>query len=396
MPDQPFDYSVVHPREKPTAGDENMQMSASNATLRHLADRLLCVRGGSADPSGVSTSGFFADGFRVVPVTDFTPLAVDISPGTGLHYRASGTNGPQRAVGTVEGLNDLNSLQPLVLSQKQRIVVDPQPPMGTTRMDIIEVRADRFFADPSTRPVFDEPTGDFIPGIRNKTLTYDTFARVGRVLAGNESVLPISYKVGVADVTGAEQPPAASVGYLRIATIRVRNAVDLQGGVLQPEDLADVRRLLFPSGTFTGDLTYRVSTVGANPPTPELLFGSVPPGILFSLIGSQAAGGACALVVTGPLLTFSAHVTVSDLASNIAAGDILFSRVSSILATSFDLGALAAACNTAVAAPQIRIGPRQPGCLLTFHTVRMVGAAQTLPNGTPANLYYTITFRGSY
>jgi len=208
---QPFDRTIINPLEKPLADDINQAATNIDYSLRFFAAALF-----QNLESGTPDDGFMSNSFKVVPNS---PEGLSVILQSGLGFQL--INSTEIAIDGVVGLDDLETYKPLPLVGNQTFVV-PAPPLApNSRIDIIEVRAERVTTDPSNRQVFDPGLGQFVPGILQKTLAWALDGKVGTVNAPASSTQPISYVVGQEGNPGVAPP--TTPGYIKVAEIFVDN-----------------------------------------------------------------------------------------------------------------------------------------------------------------------------
>ncbi len=214
MTNRPYDRTVINPLEKPLADDINQAETNFDHMMRFFSAALFR----SAD--GVNVDGFLANGFKVV-AKSVPDLSVQVKAGLGFQDQVT----TEIAIGGIIGLNDLEKCKPIPLLSDLEFAVPASPAAPNTRIDIIEVRADRLLTDPSARQVFSEGLGQFIPGTVLKTLQWALDERAGFANAPANSTQPLSYKIGVEGNPGAA--PVVTGGYIKIAEILVGSDVVL-------------------------------------------------------------------------------------------------------------------------------------------------------------------------
>lgn len=286
MADSPFDRTIINLRERPLSSDINQAQSQLDRTLRYLM-RLFGsaqvdgvpsddeVRFWSPD-SGFGGANFLNSSYFVAPVSG---MMVKITSGLG--WQRVPADVPA-AVGGISGLDDLEELKPLLLTADQNITLDASPAGGQSRIDIIEVIADRRAENSTSRDVLDTGSGVFAATGVDKTLAWDHLGRTGRVVAPASSTTGIGYKVGVAATTGTEVAPATTSGYAKIAEILVTGGVTS----IAINKVKDTRALYFPYGMMTlGVLLNWPNAAGA-------INGviSSPPGLRCAMYRPSAAG----------------------------------------------------------------------------------------------------------
>lgn len=225
MANNPFDREIINPLEKPLADDHNLAASYHDMSLRFFLGQYF------KDDSGLKQDGFLNDGLKVV---SDSPDAMSVVVSAGLGFQDVPIDVPS-AIDSINGLNDLESYKPLPLFNQLVFSVPVAPTAPNTRIDIIEVKADRITTDLTSRQVFNALAGEFQAGSINKTLQFALDGRGGTVNAPAASTQPLSYKVGVAANPGVA--PATTAGYIKIAEIAVGSDVVL----IADADITDTR-----------------------------------------------------------------------------------------------------------------------------------------------------------
>jgi hypothetical protein len=247
---------------------------------------------GSCVPSAMlGARGFSGGGFYVAVDSTAPPFGVTVQAGVGYNYvgPASATDIDSNQ-GADWVLNNSWAV-PLVLSADQDFIVPAPPAVGSSRIDIIEVRADYLAADPQTVGIFDPGSSAFNPTVSNKSLSWDLAGRTGSVNAPSVSTACISYVKGqsaVGAITAATVPSTTS-GYIKIAQINL----DASGGAIAAVTeamIADYRPLLFPQSTLC--VGGRFTAAGVLGGLGSINFGSVevPPGV--HVVGLVQTGAA--------------------------------------------------------------------------------------------------------
>lgn len=279
MANKPFDTTVIYPLERPLSSDINSGESQSHRDLRDFLYRFYGRRDTVFNPSSLPTTGFVADGFRAVPTS---PVGLSITLTAGQGYAPNPD--PQAAVNGIIGLSDLSPYSPLLLSSAQNLTVPAAPGAGFCRVDLIQVRVDRYLTDVSSRDVFNPGTLTFGPQNIAKTMSFDLLGRNATVISPAVNTTGIGYKVGAtvayvnADTFLTAPRPAVDPGYVAVAYINVNPTT----AAIQANDIVDARPLLFPAGE--ADLSQTVllgptgPIAGVSPATPAQTFAGTPPG----------------------------------------------------------------------------------------------------------------------
>lgn len=380
-----FDRGYVNFRERPTVADFNLASSQIDQSIRDYLFHLTRRRTSIADPSpSLPVDGFIGGGFRVLP-TSPPSSTVRITPGLGFQVDET-SEGLATNFESIGGLDDVSPIKPLVLTKFQQISLAPAPAAGNTRIDIIEVRYTRYLDDPSTRTMFSEPQDDFIPALVRKTLSFAMDDLTGQVNTPAESTTPIGYKVGAAALTGTEVPPPTSTGYIKIAEIVVRNAVDNPPGTVDADYITDERALIYPHGQ--GVVSGRISLRTAANVKPTLLSLSAPPGIKVAAHGVALNSGRVDLYILGGGIT-KAHPTVKIVRGGFNIADILVEQIAQIsIGRILDPAVRTILQDPAVSDPVTLLCTRQNGVLIQFYALRQIAGA-TSETGFPDPIEYS-------
>jgi len=229
MPDNPFDRVIINSREKPVSEDINKLQSQLDQSLRFFAKSVF------SGTVGAPMSGFLSGGFSVV---ESSPQAMSVILKAGLGFQDDQTDVPGD-VNAILGLDDFESYKPLPLLTDLTIAIPIAPVGPNTRIDIIEVRADRLVTDNQGREIFNITTEEFQNGLVDKTMEFFlSGSKFGSVADPTPSTSPISLKTGVAANPGVAPTPTA--GYLTVAEIAVGSGVV----VIANADITDSRSLL--------------------------------------------------------------------------------------------------------------------------------------------------------
>lgn len=304
MANNPYDRTVIQPRERPLSSDINQLESQADYSLRFLLHHLFGRRNTTASDALVVRQGFIGEGFKVRPSN---PIAMTVVVKAGLGFldyptgtMVDGTASILSSIGGVINVDDLSRYKPVVLIADQTFVVPAAPAGPNTRIDIIEVKPDRRLADPASRAVLDTSTGVFSPTVVNKSLTWALDGRVGSVNEPALATAAISYKVGVAANPGTV--PLTTPGWVKIAEILVGSGVVS----MDHDTLIDRRTYLFANGVASASIsTFLSATPGTAPYNFRL---SAPPGLPIYLVGGTG----------GDLPTFY-HLYVLGTADPVAA-----------------------------------------------------------------------------
>lgn len=296
----PFDRTVLNLREKPISSDINQAQAQLDNAMRTVASKLFAKRtaptsgGGEAFAAG---TGFQADGFRVTPAS---PASMVLTVTAGIGFQDVPADVPS-AISGIVGLDDLCSYKPLVLVSPVTFTV-PAAPGANSRIDIIEVRANRQVGNPTSRLVLNS-SGAFAPATVNKALSFALDGSTGFVADPANSTQAISYKTGT--VAASPAVPATTPGYVKIAEVVVGTSVVTITG----SALVDRRPLLYPGGVTLASIRYQLLW-NAGAPTVAIRRIAGPPGMVVTVDTKNHGGG----FVKGQSLVhfFGGELTVGD------------------------------------------------------------------------------------
>lgn len=284
---QPYDRTLYFRREKPDSSDWNRHQGELDMALRETLSAFLAGKATDSSHAALPSSRFFPNAFRVQALAPAS-MFVQVYPGIGYHYLPSDLPDDIGVVDTPSyfGVTDLAVLKPLVLRTPQQFAVPAAPPATNTRIDIIEVRADRYMTDidASRRELVQNGQNvSFDPVAAYKTLSFVLDGRVGSVQAPADSADPISYKIGVAANPGVA--PATTAGYIKIGEIRVGTAVT----AIEENKVIDRRKYLGYGGVIHGGARFRVEWNGGAPIV-TLRSASLPPDVIIGAVAWPVGG----------------------------------------------------------------------------------------------------------
>jgi len=283
MGNLPFDREVINFREKPISSDHNYSAQYADRTQRALMKRLLSGR--TPGMSGIldtmiplTSAAFVGDGYKARPRSP-AALYVDITPGMG--FLDNGTDLPV-AIGGVVGVDDVESFKPLTLAQLVSFgPITPPSTGGQGRIDIVEVKIDRRLTDATPREQMNT-SGVFVPGVVNKTLTWDHGGDLSIVATPNPSTGGIGYKTGTPAAYDAETVPATTSGYTKIAEVYVKNG----DTSIDASRVKDMRQMLFPGGCGFVSANIRETFTASGAVMNASSRNTVaPPGVIFAVHG---------------------------------------------------------------------------------------------------------------
>jgi len=276
---------LVNTRERPLSSDLNKLQTRLLEAVRSVLTMVFSH--GSASPltdmSTVTNTGAQGFGppynsFKVIKDPGNPPFGVLVTSGFGVGRTGPGSaTNIDNAVGA-DYLERSSLGAPLILSADQSFTVPAPPTAGNSRIDIIEVKPYYTATDPATVGVFNTATRVFDPATRNKSLTWDLAGLTGSVSSPSNSTAAISYKIGAVAAGGitAATEPSTTSGYIKLARINVVGGVAL----IEADDIADKRPLLFPNGICNVRGHFSLPGIAAGVGTTEALYTlSLPPGV---------------------------------------------------------------------------------------------------------------------
>lgn len=235
MANNPFDRTIINPRERPLSSDINQAQSQMDRTMRRFFGRLFGTRASQASSLESVLTGFIGNSFRLS--ADGVSMFLTVRNGLGFFGDPAALNA---ALGGIVGLDDLDGYKPMSLNDDITFAVPAAPSGPNSRIDILEVRYNRAIGNPLSRDILDPGTGIFAPGLVNKSLSWD----LGSQLTINGSGA-INYKTGAPAVSPSA--PGVDSGYVKIAEVAVGSSVT----TLSYSKIKDLRNLLFPGGNLT-------------------------------------------------------------------------------------------------------------------------------------------------
>lgn len=248
-----FKRALFSTRQRLTSSDLN-RLQAYNSMTQQVMLGVLGGRAALSSPyatrgqvlSTYAPSGFYGGSFIVTVNPAATPRGITIGQGAGYSAYGPATATDIDSDTGASWYGDLSSGAPLVLSTGQNLSVPASPSAGNSRIDIIEVKASYFAAEPQTVGIFNTITNIFDATSRNSALSWDLVGHTGTVNAPNPSTAAISYVVGqtVAGGITAATEPSATPGYVKIARINLAGAV----ATITQDLIADLRPAIRPGG----------------------------------------------------------------------------------------------------------------------------------------------------
>lgn len=308
MANKPFDREIINVRERPFSSDINLSETYSDLALRDVIKSIFSQRASFFDSTSELSAQacFWGSSLKVTPAEGFA-MSVIVSKGIGF---VRGDSDPEIDIGSVLGLNDFSTLKPIPLSSNMLIGIDSVEP-GFKQTSIIEVKADHFNTDLTSREVFDGV--GFSPSIVRKTFSWSLDGRLGVVASPlSDSTAAISLKKGFKTLlAGAEVIPQTTPGYTKIAEILVRDT----DTSLTSFNIRDTRKTAAPYGqvVVSGRARLKNATIVSSLPSSlyaEILEVNAPPGIeVRSTLRNHSARN-YTISVIGDFSTAQASVTL--------------------------------------------------------------------------------------
>ena len=174
---RPFDRRVISVRQRPLSEDHNLMFGVLQEQLRRFAFTEFGQRDGvtAMGPTTASIAaflgGFAGNSFAVVADTGMNVL---MNGGYDVYgFSAAGVTGMADVGGNV-GVNvtDLPP-SPLVLSAEQTLTVPAAPSVGSSRIDLIEVRPNYSLVDTTPTSIWDFILRRFTTQNVPRTFTWD-------------------------------------------------------------------------------------------------------------------------------------------------------------------------------------------------------------------------------
>lgn len=312
MANAPFDRTIANLREKPLSSDVNQALSQGDYALRFLAEQFLTGRVSAASDAPAAINGFVGAGFQIIPDS---PISLDVIVRRGLGFFYNAADVPS-GIDSIVGLDDLPPYKPLVLMADTSFTAPAPPGLGNSRIDIIEARIRRETTNNQARQILDPVTGAFSAPNVDKTLAFTLDGSTGYVVSPAVSTAALSYKQGVAALTGTEVEPTVTAGYVKIGAINVGPAVVS----LDRDVIVDRRKILGPGGVVDAGVNYRIQWNGGAPII-TIQSMNVPPGMRIGVFAGSQRGRSTVYLVGGEIMGWSPGVVVGTGLITLAAGE---------------------------------------------------------------------------
>ncbi len=279
----PFDRVIENLLERPLSLDWNQSEAALDRALRDVVGQLFAKRT-FGNLTGAFRAGVIGSGFYVIPQSPVS-LGVAILPGLG--FAVDGVNDPS-SINGINGLDDLSTYKPCLLSALQNLTLNTAPSAGNERYDIIEINPSVLLTglgaltNPQSRDILNPTSGQFVPTTVSKTLSWDMLGDTSSVVSPAPSTAPIGVKAGVPAAVGTAVVPPTTTGYMAIAVIYVGPSAT---SIPSQNYIKDVRQLLYPSGVLPFGFSFMPGTVGSGPVTNATI--DVPPGVPACIVAND-------------------------------------------------------------------------------------------------------------
>lgn len=316
-----FSRVLVPVRQRPSSTDLNRLQTYLEQNFRWILAGLSSPAW-SGDPATTvdfqargeyAPVGFYRGGFYVTPGTG--PLDVRVNAGAGCAL-----SGPADAtdIDSASGADWLQSSAfgaPLVLSAFQNFTCPAAPAVGSSRIDIIEVRADYLAGSPATVGILNTATRVFDPTVKNKKLGWDLAGRTGTVNAPAASTAPISYVRGVTVVgaLSAATEPTATSGYIKIGRINFEGAV----AAITQDLIADLRPKIYPGGLIRAGGRVTIAGTVAGIAATAVAALELPPGMTAKMTFANNVAPAAGTSYTAEIYLFGGDIRPRTLMSSV-------------------------------------------------------------------------------
>lgn len=328
-----FSRVLVPVRQRPSSTDLNRLQTYIAQTMQWARSEVF-AGASSGDPAELfedqsrmvyPVRGFFGGSFFTMVNGAF---AVQVQPGIGASPYAAPANATD--IDGTSGTDWESALgAPLVLSAAENLTVPAPPVVGSSRIDIIEVRADYLAGSPATVGIFNAATRVFDPTVKNKRLHWDLSGRTGSAAPG-ASTAPISYVTGVvaAGNISAATEPATTAGYIKIARINL----DASGGAIAAvtqDMIADLRPKVHHGGIVhaAGRITIPGVVGGLGNPANIINAVVLPPGMTLRAAYYNPTPPAAGMSYVATCYLFGGDLTPRTLGAGSTAGVMVVNGV---------------------------------------------------------------------
>lgn len=376
MADAPFDRVNYGQRERPVSDDYNRAQSQLDRALRATLEQMLGARTSNTSHVLTPLDVFLGQGFRVYP-SNPAAMEVNIRPGLGLQYLPADI---PTDIGSTDllGVDDLANYKPLVLLGGLTFAVPAAPGAPNSRIDIIEVKANRALVDSTARKQLNTTSGNFDPHNFYKTLTFALDGLTGVVADPNPSTAPISYKTGTPANPGVA--PATTTGYIKIAEVLVGSAVVSIG----EDAVIDRRKYAGLYGAIRCSATYVVNW-NAGAPTVTMEHLVAPPGIRVGIFPNSSRGRHIIYVNGGAPTRATFNVTVGGPVNSLIVAPVNNSQAP------IDTTNTTHKNNMAAGTPAITAAIGQPIAVAEVTPVHQTGATTSITNADLDSLRFHAT-----
>jgi len=353
MANNPFDRTLINVRERPASSDINQLQSNLDRTLRYMLQQQYLIRSGLyPDAPATPITGFIGEGLKARPKS---PLALSVIAKAGVGFVYDPTTAA--SIGGLAGVDDLASWKPIVLLADQEFALTPPPSAPNSRIDILEVAPNRALGGSTSRDVLNPTTGVFDSTTVDKNMGWiQDGAATLRVTPGAPGNPPVE--------------SSASVGYTKLAAIRVANGVT----TVDADTMLDRRRMLFADGMLRGACRVVIPTVA--PAIPVMTALHAPPGVVVSstcVVPVAGQAGLDVYVFAGSAPT-SMYPVVTTSRSAAGSSNLATSQVGPIVVDAVLQAALAGAN----ASPPVKVAIGQPGWQFNTLITNIIGAPPVL------------------
>lgn len=387
MGDAPFDRVNFGQREKPVSDDWNRTEAQLDRALRATLEQLLGGRTSNTSHVLAPADVFMGQSLRPYPSS---PAAMEVNLRAGLGFQYLPADLPTDIGGPTDflGIDDLANYKPIVLLSGFLFAVPAAPAGPNSRIDIIEVKANRALVDATARKQLNATSGNFDPHNFYKTLTFKLDGLTGTVADPAPSTAPISYKSGTPANPGVA--PATTAGYIKIAEILVGSAVVSIG----EDAVIDRRKVAGMYGSVRCSMSYLVAwNGGGGAQTVTIEDLNAPPGVQLAVnpkVGGATRGQHYIYAVAGGATKAAMNVSVAC-----AVNDLIVCPMSSAQATVEAANAFHKATLLA-ATPAVTVATGQPVVVAQVTPVKQTAGVTSIVDVNLESLRFHATFDIAY